>query len=485
MTKVRPAYLRLLIFSLIALGLVLLGRNQSTQAGNLREVSVVMSNSRFSFLGKTTAVDGTVVDIAIADGLDNYIVPGTTDETDVLVVGDTLNFGIPATPVEYDILEVVDGNTIIVDDAAVSHPDTFFLAETSQLTANFKTRVAVDDGAFEVLVPAAAANSSDGYPNQGFFDYGTAAPTVTCEADTHTITTPGSSSAGQTGAGYPSGTWHVYRCVYTGAGDNDDEITITISNIINPSPKGDHTTGVADTYDIYVRHLDSGDEEVDVTRIKIGVIEAVRVSATVVPSLTFIIEGNTDLSTLRCGVAPSVATDANSVAFGDLIVGTFINAVQRLEVRTNASEGAVVTALSYDQLGRNGGACAGKLTPVYSIGTGEFECIWDANVATMSHENAVDWDDNSDTGFGYSIDDYNSNTTPAFEYDTGGDDFRAKHFADYDRGGAGTQEPQPLFNSGEPTNDDDIYLCYRINADALTAAGEYHTYITYTATATF
>ena len=57
----------------------------------------------------------------------------------------------------------------------------------------------------------------------------------------------------------------------------------------------------------------------------------------------------------------------------------------------------------------------------------------------------------------------------------------ARHFADFES----AQDPVDVFGPSTPTNSDSIYACYRIIADALTAAGDYYNYITYTATATF
>jgi hypothetical protein len=178
------------------------------------------------------------------------------------------------------------------------------------------------------------------------------------------------------------------------------------------------------------------------------------------------------------------------VPLGDLSTGAFTHAGQLLTVTTNAVDGAAVTAIANDQLGRDGGACAGD---TYNSGANAYTCIWDANVTSMTHLDSTsgtpgeqNWDaSSSSTGFGFALDDTPDTTNEDFTWGTTGE-FYARHFADYDRGSASAQDPQLLFDTNNnPTNDDDCYVCYRAKADALTAAGNYYNYITYTATATF
>jgi hypothetical protein len=179
------------------------------------------------------------------------------------------------------------------------------------------------------------------------------------------------------------------------------------------------------------------------------------------------------------------------VPLGDLSTGTFTHAGQLLTVTTNAVDGAAVTAIANDQLGKDGGTCSGD---TYFSGTGQYTCIWDANVTSMTHLDSAsgtpgeqDWDASSTApGFGFALHDDDATTNEDFAYNDGTGTFVARHFADYDRGSVDAQDPQLLFDTNSnPTNDDDCYVCYRIKADALTAAGNYYNYITYTATATF
>jgi hypothetical protein len=529
MTKVRPIYLRLLIFSAVILGLVQISnlRSARTKAGSLSSTSVTMSNSRLSYRGQVNGDFGSSnrIDIIVDSAITNYV-DGTDQYTDGLGVGDSLEFtGSPTPSGSRTIEQIVDANTIRID-ASVLANETFYMAQTTDLTAEFTTNTYVagtsvtpfDGGYFEVLVPAigTAATSADDTPDQFFFDAGSTTPSsVSCSSTgAHTFDSTGTSFGdtgfreGDRGAGgadnplynqtngYQSDYWHAYRCSYTG-GDASDTVTMVISNLINPAPKSTHDTGVADTYDVIVRHMNgkgtaadfTDDVEVDVTWVKIGAIEAVQVSARVLPSLTFEIDG-VAASTSICGITTDVATSADQVPLGDLSTGAFTHAGQLLTVTTNAVDGAAVTAIANDQLGRDGGACAGD---TYNSGANAYTCIWDANVTSMTHLDSTsgtpgeqNWDaSSSSTGFGFALDDTPDTTNEDFTWGTTGE-FYARHFADYDRGSASAQDPQLLFDTNNnPTNDDDCYVCYRAKADALTAAGNYYNYITYTATATF
>ena len=97
MPSIKPIYFRLLIFSFLILGLVTLGKLNSsrTSAGNLSGVSVTMSNSRLSFRGKVAADPGagTIVTVGVDDAVDDgYLDPPTTKVADPLKIGDSLTF---------------------------------------------------------------------------------------------------------------------------------------------------------------------------------------------------------------------------------------------------------------------------------------------------------------------------------------------------------------------------------------------------------
>jgi hypothetical protein len=478
----KTSIIRLFLILMLIVGFAVFAKTQRTQAANLQQVSVTMSNSRFSFNGVVAADPGgdTVVDIA---AVGTYGGASTDFEpTDLLVVGDTLVF---STTGALTVEEIVDGDTIVLS-ATVNNSETFYLASTSELVAEFTTASVITEGYFQVLVPAATSDSTDGTPDQGYFDFSTGAD-VACTGTGYTWGTATDLGA-QTGGILPAGTWHVYECPYTTGAAGTIEMTIDNAGVINPTPNDNHIAGVADTYGVIVRNVrDSDDAVIDSTTVKIGAIEAVQVSATVVPSLTFEIIGE-DATAVSppCGQETHVDTTASSVPFGEIGTGVFRNASQELKVTTNAIDGAIVTAIANDQLGREGLACddvrtgADKHVPPYTLDPtdGDHLCIWDANVSGMSETAEEAWTNTDYTGFGYSLDNI-VGSGAEFTYGAG---FDARHFADAQSG----HDPVALFDSeGYPTNNHSVHVCYRIVPDALTAAGDYYNYITYTATATF
>lgn len=516
---VRPIYLRLLIVSLFVLGMVTVSKLDFARAGNLDAVSATLTNSRMSYKGEgqATGVGETTIDITEAT-------PSLTSGnlTDPIKVGDTLVFFDQDPDLEVIVTEIVDSDTIRVDTTGVDSAaaESFYLKETTDLDLGFTTsNFVVGDGTFgggyfRVLIPAAASDGADGAPDSGTFD-ATATDagnfTITCSGTSHTTGSSGISK----GASVYSGNYHVYFCNYTG-GAADTAISMAISltasddqAIVNPAQGSDHTVGTADTYSVIIEHMDGNDTTttpnmhtefathddivVDTTTVKVGIIEAVKISATVVPSLTFTIygiditpgAGDYDTAT-ACGQSLSVTSYADEVAFGDLSLSSFSYAANALKVTTNAADGAAVTAVANDQPGLEGASCSGDDD---LDSTTNYECIWDANVTDMSHTAAQDWSSSLTTGssanrgFGYSLEAITgTDANMVFEYDDPTNTFLAKHFADAES----SQDPQSLFDTNsDPTNAAAAYVCYRIVPDATTAAGDYYNYITYTATPTF
>ncbi len=494
---VRPIFFKLLSLSLIIFGGVWAAKHQPAKAGNLQDVSVTLSNSRFSFEGTATAATTSDTMIDIAEPIGVGWVDGDDQATDPLVVGDTLTFPDEAVTTR-TIQEIVDADTIIINDSLTATSRSFSLDQKSTLTISLTTQtyIAGDDttsgGYFRVLVPAADSNNSDGDPDPGKFDADDDSASITCTGTNHVFTS-GATGTNTGNSYYDSDYYHEYYCAYSG-GDNNETVTITIDDIINPAPSASHDSGTAETYGIYVEHVDgSTSTVVDSTLVKVGAIEAVQVKAEVVPSLTFRIYGVTDSAINTnsiCGLSTGdglISTGTDLVSFTSLSTGSFSHGAQKLYISTNAADGATVTVQANDQLGLNGNACDGD---THNSGTDAYECIWDANVTSMTHTTEQDWTSTSDTGFAYSLDDGGDGTddcNEAFDYNGAADtdDFNARHFPD----GSETspeQSAEEIFDTNsDPVNAAELYVCYRIIPDALTAAGDYYNYITYTATPQF
>jgi len=498
-TKTSKSTKKLMTAALVFAGLIFGGMYQQSQSASLTNVSVTLSNSRLSYsgvlaAGNTTGSSQVILNTTVGAW------PSTTSAQ--LVSGDVLGIGDASTITSYTITSVDSASTVnvspVLEATDANAGDIVISTQSATHTVRFTTANAIANGSIRVLVPAVSdnANAQDGLPDSGNFDFGNTAPTVTCPADitgydfidSNSPTTPSIND----GTSSPSSVtidgqdYHAFECEYTGAGaigtafDGTSNGAIVINNLINPSPKAAHSTGLADTYRIIIQHLNSGASVQDSTTTSIGVIEAVRVTASVAPQITFQISGVAS-STSACGATTDVSTTAAAVPLGELSISAFTNAAQALSVSTNATNGYAVTARANDQLGRDAGLCSGDNTGA--------NCIPDAtgNNLLMSHTAPARWDSTTYKGFGFSLEDVNtSGLTPDFEYDTtsgncSGGSYCARQFADSEDG----QVAQRIFYSSSVADEHNLYVCYRAVISSTQAAGDYENHIIYTATATF
>jgi len=454
------------------------------QSASLGNVTVLLNNSRFSFV---TALDGTQTIGSSLITIDTANYPSTS----VLQTqsGDVLRIGTAGH--DYNVATTIDDATdnklsltsgLLAGDVADDLP--VYATQSSTMTVKLTTVSALPNGKIRILVPArdATAANADGVPDDNGFDFGAVTPaSITCPVvyptgyGSWTATSTRADGTIQLGGV----NYHVFTCQYVGTGavgtiyDGTTYNAFVINNLINPSPKTSNL-GVADTYSVIVQHLTSDDVVVDQTVTKIAVIDAVRVSATILPQLTFEIIGVTAPAT-KCGNSITKSTTPLAVPFGDLTVGQFSDLAQVLRVTTNAENGYQVTAIQNDQLGRDGRACPNPVA--------DPACIVDANVSGMSYSAAANWSTISGNqyGFGFTLGSYTVGVTPAFYYNQGGLAYNARHFADLSAGNS----PQLIFSRGNATLEDLVDVCYRLTPAATNVAGDYENYIVYTATATF
>jgi hypothetical protein len=455
------------------------------QSASLSSVTVLLSNSRFSFM---SALEGakTIGSSLITIDTSNY--PSTSvlqaQSGDVLRIGTAGNNYTVATTIDDandNLLSLTSG--LLTGDGTDDLP--VYATQSTTMTVKLTTVSALTDGKFRILVPAKddTSLSGDGVPDDSGFDFGSSTQaSITCPGsyptgyDSWSATSTASNGSVQLGGI----DYHVFSCSYTGTGaigtvfDGSSYPAFVISNLINPSPSTSNL-GEADTYKIIVQHLDDGDTVVDQTVTKIGVIDAVRVSATIQPQLTFVISGVTSPAT-KCGNSVSASTTALAVPFGDITIGSFSDLAQVLTVTTNAANGYQVTAIENDQLGKDGQACTGD-------GSGDTACIVDANVSGMSSSVSADWSTVSGDqyGFGFTLGAATGGVTRAFYYNESSKTYSARHFADL----AASGSPQLIFSRSAAALSDAVDVCYRLTPSALNVAGDYENYIVYTATATF
>lgn len=479
----KPLFLFLPIFLFLTF-FTCASRFGQIQSASLGSVTVLLNNSRFSFV---TALEGvqTVGSSLITIDTTNY------PSTSVLQAqsGDVLRIGTAGS--NYNVATTIDDASdnklsltsgLLAGDVADDLP--VYATQSSTMTVKLRTVSALPAGKIRILVPARSATllGRDGVPDDDGFDFGVASQaSIACPGtfpagyDSWTASSAAANGSVQLGGV----NYHVFTCAYTGTGavgtifDGSPNTPFIISNLINPSPKTNNL-GVADTYSIIVQHLTSGDVVVDQTVTKIAVIDAVRVTATILPQLTFEIIGVTAPAN-KCGVAVTGSTTPLAVPFGELTVGFFSDLAQTLKVTTNAENGYQVTAIQNDQLGRDGRACPNPVS--------DPACIVDAVVSGMTPAAAADWNSvtGGQIGFAFTLGAATGGVTRDFYYNDGGATYNARHFADLSAGNS----PEKIFSRGGGALDDQVEVCYRLTPSATNVAGDYENYIVYTATATF
>ncbi len=503
----RPILLGLIILSCLAVVGTL---NKKPYSLSLNSVSATLSDARLSFKGALTTgnTEGT-----------SYAYINTTAEAypstsaTQLVAGQTVKIGAAGTMGTYTIASTSAHNLLYLKSPSFSTLQTgnatsgndVISSISSTLTVKLTTANALNNGRFRILVPAETSDtiSTDGIPDVGKFDGGfnNASPninaTVTCPTDVGSTFDFVTGTATRSGIAIGTQEYHSFECAYSGTGGSGTAFNsiandpFTISNLINPAPAAGHTIGLADTPRIVIQHLNNQFAVIDQTVVAVGLIEAVKVTASVAPQITFRIIGvNSGVS--ACGNNTTVTTTANIVPLADLLISQFTRAAQTLSVSTNAVNGYAVTVRESDQLSRNGSGCAvtdpGDTTPT-DARTEDTSCIPDStgNGDNMSNTAKARWDSTTYKGFGYSLHDNNSvGAIEAFSYDetsgncAGGTECY-KQFADAQAG----ETAESVMSNTIPVENDNLLVCYKAVIGSKQAAGDYENYLLYIATATF
>ncbi len=458
-------------------------------------VKDTLSSSQLSYfarLGTGNTTNDTLLRINVDAGTN----PSST--TNNLFVGDTIGIGmtnLDGILTKYVIADV--GNTAQFQiTTGIGQSNAFagaaVIATRSAIhTLTFTPQSSVAGGAWQFLIKAtsrAGEVQNDGIPDQQGFDLGqdvgatsTGLGTRLKNAD---VSCPwgATASVGTTTSVTTAGAaayYHVITCDLSAGVTNPVGVATTMvvgrdlatgSQLINPAPALSHVEGQAnssaDTYVFYVRHLDGSDAIVNADTIqgRIAVVEAVRVTATVDPTITFIIDntgvgaGSTACGNTAFGSNASNVT-ATAVPFGSLTLAAFNNLAQRLQATTNAQNGYVVTV--YENMAMR------------EIGSGTTIPNTDCDGA-CSYTAAAAWaTDTTNSGWGYTVQNLTIGTT-VFSY------------PNYKAFGVGAAQAQNIItNTSTPTQTESAYVCYRLVAATTQEAGNYENKLIYTATATF
>ena len=511
----RPFLAAVIVFvGLAVVGLV----NKKPYSLSLTSVSASLSNSRLSFKGALST--GNTVGASFAFINTTQGAYPSTSATQ-LVAGDVVRIGPSYTMGSYTVASTSAHNltyltTVLGAGNATAGNDVISTA-SANVTVKLTTTNAIAGGRFRILIPAESTDalSTDGIPDVGKWDGGfnNSSPninaSVTCPADVSSTYDFVTGTATRSAISISGSEYHSFECAYSGGGavgtvfDGVSNGSFLVSNLINPAPGATHTIGIADTPRIVVQHLNANMQTIDQTIVAVGLIEAVKVTASVAPQISFQIIGvNVGSSGLCDGTTTNVTTTPNVVPLGDLLTSAFTVAAHSLSVSTNAVNGYAVTVRENNQLARNGNAaCTGdpgkssavdpRTTPTNS------DCIPDtiANGASSAgtgddatHAAPAEWNNTAYKGFGYTLRDVNSvsGMTTAFQYNTNSGNCTGagncfKQFADTEAGEAA----QTVISSAGPADNHNVYICYKAVISTTQAAGDYENYLTFIATATF
>lgn len=469
-------------------------RPKPLDSANLTSVKDTLSSSRLSYVGSVdtgTTASSTIL-LVETSGLPGW---ATSDNNHNLFAGDTIGVGNSDAASTYTVVDIIDDatdNQIQVDSGLttthVDGDDSVIATRSAQHTVNFTPVSQISDGYFRVRLKATSSsdgsdssNAKDGIPDADGFDFtGSFSSNYIDCSSVQVGATASIEYSDETHC--PSG----YVCAFCQYSGNNSTSGLSISigttasgeQPINPSPSSATATegkaggtGGYDTYDFYVDHLDGSYNSIDSTQGKIAVIESVRVTAVVEPSIEFQISGVSSGST-NCGVTTDVTTTAISVPFGTATISDFIDAAQQLSAATNAAGGYAVTTIESDEMNLTTAAGLDVGTTIPDTTCNATSCDVDGP------NNEQSWSD-ADTynGFGYSLE---NNGADNITFAHGGT-FDARPFPN----DANDDSAVQIISSNGPVSSQGCYVCYRLTVSETQQAGTYENSVTYVATATF
>lgn len=466
---------QILIFFLFlgTLSLILPHQAASIPSKNVKDV---LSSSQFSYYGGVASGNAEGSSILTINTTD---FPSRTSNN--LFVGDTISVGIGGKQSLYTIRDIGATNQILINPALTADAATIggsIIATRSAIhTVSFEPQSSAVGGAWQVLIKAPSGpveHASDGIPDQGGFDahyLNNAAVTCPWGATADVGTTIAGGEPGVPDGNY----YHVISCNMTGSNPvgTGETGTIIIGNTTNMliNPSSTHTDanleGHANVFNFILRRTDASNNVIEETPGRIAIVESVRVTATIDPTLSFYIDnvGVTDVSSTACGVGTTLSngaafTTGDRVVFGSLELGVHNQLAQRLSCVTNAPGGYVVTAYE-----------AGVMK---NINTDTTIPDTTCNGTGCTPTTATAWDGVSSTlsEFGYTVTSLGATTA-----------FSSPNFKPF---GIGYANAQPIMlNTKTPLTTESANVCYRITATTTQEAGDYEAKVIYTATATF
>lgn len=185
-----------------------------------------------------------------------------------------------------------------------------------------------------------------------------------------------SSLASSTTAGFTDVSGSVNKIVVAGIMDNEDEVSVEIEGIKNPSSAGTIYARVV-TYDTKANALnytstDIGEGSIDEGGMAIAITPTIGVSGTVLESLTFCISGSVISANCESTTAPVLELGEQVGDDAVLTAGVLSEGMVHIQISTNAVNGAVVRIKSNTTgcggLSRSGAPSACDILPALDLG---------------------------------------------------------------------------------------------------------------------
>jgi hypothetical protein len=476
----------LFIYGLLVIFCVLtLARPAVLESANLTTAKDALQSSRLSVYARVDAT-GTLAGSSNVKIQSSASAPANTITTANINVGDLLTIGA-STSDYYTVVGIVDSLNFTVSPVLnagdADNNDVIYLKSRPRHAVTFKTASAVANGFFQVLLPADTTTPNDGNPDDQGYDFNTTVD-VTAPTDvgsTYDFVAGVATASGATGCTAPAG-YHCFEVHYSGLGAVNQTFTLYIGNTdgtntpISPAPVNT-TEAAAETYPVIIKNFAAEANPntataIDQTSLRVAHIESVRVTATVDPTISMTICGDTDCSVQD--VDPGDIVDGETlsnntggtgsgtaVALGALDLLAARLQAQKITIATNGSGGYALTAADDGNLRKGTDTIDDNVTPPTSpavLNTPGTEAYGIHPCGT--HVSAATWGTGSDSCAG-------GPTTNEY---------------------SGTDATTPLtlvsYTTG-PTAGIDTYIIYKANISTVTPQGDYAHAITYTATATF
>ena len=458
----------LILFALLTL------HPQKLESANLTSASDTLQTSRLSYhaqLASGLSAGDTLIQIDTTASTPNTSTTG-------LMAGDTITIGSNT----YTIQDIIDNDEFTITSGLISGDETagtdVYYKSYSRHDIDFTSTTSVTDGAIRVYIwaPDTSTASNDGNPdggsNAGYDLNSLTSSDITCPTPSSsniTFATPTATRSGDTSSGGVNG-WHTIECRFSGTLQANDTLSNLYigassgtSRMINPAPNNSHSVGTADTYKVKIEVLDSSDRVIDNVQLSTALIEAVRVTATVDPTISMTICGADTCSDVEPGdtvdgetlsTNSGATSTSTSVALGTLSLSSARLQAQKITIATNASSGYTLTALDDGNLRKGSDDIDDIVTPptapavLNSPGTEAYGIH-----PSGSNVNTTTWGSGGASTNKYS--------------------------------GTDTTTAVTLASNNGPTSSTATYVTYKANISATTAQGTYAHVITYIATGTF